>query len=61
MPLYPWTSVIAFLGWLYILVASGLAYIAAGFGLLIFGVLAYLWRARRTGEWPFEPTEAVAG
>jgi len=60
MPLYPWTSVIAFVGWLYILVASGLAYIAAGFGLLIFGALAYLWRARRTGEWPFEVVEAAA-
>ena len=60
MPLYPLPSVIAFLGWLYILVASGVAYIAAGFGLLGFGVAAYLWRARGTGEWPFDARQAGA-
>jgi amino acid transporter len=54
MALYPLTSVIAFLGWLYILVASGLPYILAGAGLLIFGIVMYLFRARRTAEWPFE-------
>jgi amino acid transporter len=54
MPLYPLTSVIALLGWLYILIASGAVYIGAGFGLLAFGIAAYLWRAKRTGEWPFE-------
>jgi amino acid transporter len=53
MPLYPVTSVVAFLGWLYILVASGLPYILAGLGLLVFGVTIYLLRARRVGEWPF--------
>lgn len=53
MPLYPATSAVAFLGWLYILIASGAAYILAGFALLVFGILAYLWRARRTREWPF--------
>jgi amino acid transporter len=53
MPLYPVTSVIALLGWLYILVASGARYIAAGFGLLAFGIAAYLLRAKRTREWPF--------
>jgi amino acid transporter len=54
MPLYPFTSVVAFLGWLFILVASGVTYILAGFALLVFGVLAYLWRARRVRDWPFE-------
>jgi amino acid transporter len=53
MPLYPLTSIVAFGGWLYILVASGIPYILAGCALLAFGVLAYLWRARRSGEWPF--------
>jgi amino acid transporter len=53
MPLYPVTSIIAFLGWLYILVASGAEYIVAGFVLLAAGVSAYLWRARRVREWPF--------
>jgi amino acid transporter len=57
MPLYPYTSIIAFLGWLYILVASGFRYVLAGVGLLAFGVIAYLWRAHRTGEWPFAKIE----
>ena len=60
MPLYPVTSAVAFLGWLYILVASGGAYIAAGVALLAVGVAAYLWRARRAAEWPFEPAEVRA-
>lgn len=53
MALYPATSVIAFLGWLYILIASGLPYILAGLGLLLFGTMIYLLRARRVAEWPF--------
>jgi len=60
MPFYPVTSVIALLGWLYILVASGWAYIAAGFSLLVVGVIAYLGRAKKAGEWPFEAKESVA-
>ncbi|HEY2017473.1 MAG TPA: amino acid permease [Bryobacteraceae bacterium] len=59
MPLYPLTSAVAFLGWLYILVASGLNYILAGIGLLLLGVAAYLWRARRAAEWPFEAPETA--
>jgi len=31
-----------------------LPYILAGLGLLVFGVAAYLLRARRIAEWPFE-------
>jgi amino acid transporter len=53
MPLYPATSVVAFLGWTYILAASGLRYIAAGLALLAVGIAAYLWRARTEREWPF--------
>jgi amino acid transporter len=59
MPAYPLPSVIALLGWLYILVASGMPYILAGVGLLAFGVLAYLWRARGKGEWPFGGEEVA--
>ncbi len=58
MPLYPVTSIVAFLGWLYILIASGAAYILAGFALFAFGILAYLWRARAEHEWPFAEVEA---
>ena len=53
MALYPATSVVAFIGWLYILIASGLPYILAGLGLLVFGIAIYLLRARRVAEWPF--------
>jgi amino acid transporter len=53
MALYPATSVVAFMGWLYILIASGLPYILAGLGLLVFGSAIYLLRARRVAEWPF--------
>jgi amino acid transporter len=60
MPLYPWTSIVAFLGWLYILMASGLPYILAGCGLAGLGVLAYLWRAHTGGEWPFDAGEVAA-
>jgi len=61
MALYPVTSIIAFLGWLYILIASGLPYILAGFALLVFGIAVYLVRARRTAEWPFATLEAGKG
>ena len=53
MALYPLTSAIAFLGWFYILIASGLPYILAGLGLMTVGIAAYLVRARQTAEWPF--------
>jgi hypothetical protein len=43
--------VIAFAGWTYIVVTSGVAYILAGFGLLGLGIAAYLWRAKRKLEW----------
>jgi len=54
MPLYPLTAIIAFAGWLYILVASGWFFIAWGTGLILIGVAAYLLRARSSQEWPFE-------
>jgi amino acid transporter len=60
MPLYPATSIIAFLGWLYILIASGLPYVAAGVGLLVVGIAAYFWRAKTHAEWPFDSTGARA-
>ncbi|HWF47841.1 MAG TPA: amino acid permease [Bryobacteraceae bacterium] len=59
MPFYPVTSIVAFLGWLYILIASGVPYILSGLGLALLGVLAYLWRARYHREWPFESVEVL--
>ena len=51
---YPLPSMAAAAGWIAILATSGATYIAAGFGLLAVGVTVYLWRARRTGEWPYK-------
>jgi len=61
MWLYPVTSIIAFAGWAFILAASGLKFILWGLALLVFGIAAYLWRARVQQEWPFElaPAEAT--
>ena len=53
MPLYPLTAIIAFAGWLYILIASGWVFILWGVGLFAVGTAAYLVRARRVQEWPF--------
>jgi amino acid transporter len=53
MWLYPIPAVVALVGWLFILVASGLVYVLAGLLLMAVGILAYLWRARRRAEWPF--------
>ena len=50
---YPYTSIIAFSGWLFILVASGWIYIIAGLGLLATGICAYLVRAKSIHEWPY--------
>src|SRR5262245_32828563 len=50
---YPLPSVAAAAGWIAILATSGASYVATGFALLAAGVAAYLWRARRAGEWPY--------
>jgi len=50
---YPYTSIVAFGGWLFILVASGWIYILAGLGLLAAGIGAYLVRAKSIHEWPY--------
>jgi amino acid transporter len=53
MWLYPLPSVLAFGGWVYILIASGVVFILAGLGLLALGIGAYCWHASRKREWPF--------
>jgi len=58
---YPLPGLVAAAGWLAILVTSGLGYIAAGVGLLAVGIAAYMWRARRSGEWPYAPRVGVMG
>jgi amino acid transporter len=54
MPLYPLPALIAFAGWIFILVSSGAVYVLSGFVLLVFGIAAYLWRAHSTMKWPWK-------
>jgi amino acid transporter len=54
MWLYPVPSLIALSGWLFIVLTSGLIYILISVLLLGGGVGAYLWRAKRLSEWPFQ-------
>jgi hypothetical protein len=58
MWLYPIPSVIALIGWIFIVLTSGLVYVFISVLLLTGGVGAYLWRAKRSSEWPFQ---AVTG
>jgi len=58
MWLYPLPSIIAMCGWIFVIATSGWTYIAACFGVIAVGIAAYLWRARKSAEWPFEK-EAV--
>jgi amino acid transporter len=51
--LYPVPLVIALGGWIYIVSTSGAVYIAVGFGVLLVGIGAYLWRARLSLQWPW--------
>jgi amino acid transporter len=55
MWLYPIPSVLAFFGWIWILLSSGWEFIGLGFGILAFGIAAYMIMARKTREWPFLP------
>jgi amino acid transporter len=53
MWLYPVPSILAFLGWGWILLSSGWNFIGLGFAVLIVGIVAYLLWARQKHEWPF--------
>jgi amino acid transporter len=54
MPLYPIPVFIALSGWIFILLSSGRIYVGAGIAVVLFGIVAYLWRARRIAQWPWE-------
>jgi amino acid transporter len=54
MPLYPIPAVIAFLGWLLIIIASGLRNILFAFAITLAGVAAFLYKSRQEQRWPFE-------
>jgi amino acid transporter len=60
MWLYPIPSFLALAGWMWMLVGSGWQYIALGFGILLFGIAAYLLQAKQRQEWPFVPESVPA-
>ena len=53
MWLYPLPALVAFAGWTYIFISSGRNAIAYGLLTLAAGTLVYVWRARRSADWPF--------
>lgn len=53
MAFYPIPVLVALAGWLYILFASEKEYVWAGLGMVVVGVGAYLFRAKRLREWPW--------
>lgn len=53
MWLYPLPSLVALVGWTWMLIGSGWQYIALGFAMLALGIVAYLVQARQRQEWPF--------
>jgi amino acid transporter len=60
MWLYPIPSLIALAGWIFIVLTSGLVYILISILLLGGGVGAYLWRAKRLPEWPFQAGSTIS-
>jgi len=56
MWLYPLPAVVALLGWLFVLVSSGITYIMAGLASVALGFAIYLAWARKRREWPFATT-----
>lgn len=54
MPLYPLPVVIAFTGWLLILISSGVRNILFAFATTLAGVAIFLYKSRQEQRWPFE-------
>jgi len=53
MPLYPLPVAIAFIGWLFILMSSGLRNILLALATLFAGVTAFLYKSHQEQAWPF--------
>lgn len=54
MPLYPLPVILAILIWGYIFFSTGQKMMMGGLTVIILGVIAYLIKAKRNKEWPFE-------
>ncbi len=60
MWLYPIPGVISVLGWIYILITSAGDSLAFALAIFVLGTAAYLLRARKRQEWPFEARKSLA-
>jgi len=58
MPLFPLPALIALAGWMYIVVTSGVRYIAVAGVFLLAGIAVFLLRARQQANWPFAEVTA---
>lgn len=58
MPLYPFPVIVAIIIWSYIFFSTGEKMMIGGCTVTLLGVLAYLLKARRNREWPFQSPEA---
>ncbi len=54
MPLYPLPVILAILIWGYIFFSTGQKMMMGGLTVIILGVIAYLIKAKRNKEWPFD-------
>ncbi len=53
MPLFPIPVILAILMWIGILLSTGWAMVSTGLAVIAIGLVAYLIKARRNREWPF--------
>lgn len=53
MPLYPLPVIIAIIMWLAIFISTGLTFMYSGLIVITTGIIAYLIKAKKNGEWPF--------
>jgi amino acid transporter len=58
MPLYPLPALVALIGWIYIVVTSGVRYVVVAALFLMIGVGLFMVRARRRADWPFAEVTA---
>ena len=59
MWLYPLPSILAFAGFAFIFISSGIQAISLGLLWLVVGVVFFLYWARKNNEWPFKPLEQI--
>jgi basic amino acid/polyamine antiporter, APA family len=57
--LYPVSTFIAFLGWIFIFVTTNVRVIGFGVGILALGVIGFLVWSRQLKQWPFETAPAT--